>query len=293
MGAVQGDVLDPKQVDRFVEGCDMLIHLAAVAHTHLVGPAETVRAHAVNVGGTRNLIQAALRHGVRRFVFVSSVHVYRQQAGQDITENAARASDHSYARTKVEAEDLVFESGQAGLEVIVARPCLVYGAGAKFNLHALLRAIDKRYYVHFGGADPVRSFLSVTNAAGALIHLLDHGTAGEAYNIADPRPLHLSEFANALARRMQRPLPFTIPAFIMRPGLSLLQATNSLGLLTGIGDSVRKLTQPFSVSVAKLASTGFQWSEENDLEQMVDAYLKLAGDHSPTSRHAVAIRDTK
>jgi nucleoside-diphosphate-sugar epimerase len=120
---VQGDLLDRDAIARALEGCDAVIHLA---HAE-----DDVAARA-----TRNLVEAASRAGIRRFVHVSSISVHGPVPGPDAThESTARIGRYgeSYCDAKAEEEEIVRQAMDAGhLSAVILRPTVVYGPGGFF-----------------------------------------------------------------------------------------------------------------------------------------------------------------
>ena len=275
--SIAGDVTSREDVDRLVRGCKSIVHLAGIAHAGLRTRAEKKRAYQVNVEGTRAVLQAALRHGVERFVFVSTAHVYRAQSGLDIAEDAPIAANSFYAQTKIEAEELVGQAGGSQLQAVIVRPCLIYGPGASLNLERMMRAIDGGYYFHIAGANPFRSFLSVENAARALRYLAVSGTGCGTYNLADRHPRSLIEFANELADRMKRPRPRVVSSFAAHSAAAIGSAMQRLGIHLPISrDSLAKLTSDFSLGTRRLELAGFEWDEQVGpvLQETIDHYLR-------------------
>ena len=127
-----------------LRGTEVVVHLAGVAHSR-VGDA---RYEEVNVQATRRLADAAVRAGVRRFVFVSSIKVNGEAtpAGEPFRASDAPAPEDEYGRSKWRAEQAL--ARVAGLEVVVIRPPLVYGPGVRANFLRLLQlvasAIERR-----------------------------------------------------------------------------------------------------------------------------------------------------
>jgi nucleoside-diphosphate-sugar epimerase len=274
---IVGEVTSPEVSDRFVQGCTTIIHLAGIAHSSLRTEAEKQRSYKVNVEGTRTVLNAAVRRGVQRFVFVSTAHVYAAHSGLDINESAPVAASSYYSFTKIEAEGLVREASGRGMEVVIARPCLIYGSGAHFNLDRMMRGIDRGYYFHISGRDPMRSFLSVENAARALAHLAGRGVPVGTYNLADAIPYSLVGFANELADRMKRRRPRTIPSAVLRAAGAAGSVIQKLGVPLPVSrEAVAKLTSDFTLSTSRMAQTSFEWDENVGavLQQMVDYYLR-------------------
>jgi nucleoside-diphosphate-sugar epimerase len=244
-----GDVTSPEHTDGFAEGCTSVIHLAGIAHSSLRTEAEKRQSYKVNVEGTRTVLNAAQRHGVRRFVFVSTAHVYAAHSGLDIVESAPVAASSYYSFTKIEAEGLVREASERGMEVVIARPYLIYGPGAGFNLDRMMRGIDRGYYFHISDRNPMRSFLSVENAARALAHLAGRGVPAGTYNLADANTYSLVDFANELADRMRRHRPGTVPSAVVCAAGALGSAIQKLGVHLPVSrEAVAKLTSNFTLS---------------------------------------------
>ncbi|MDT8070312.1 MAG: NAD(P)-dependent oxidoreductase [Terriglobia bacterium] len=274
--AAPGEVTDSAAVERALRGSEIAIHLAGVAHTTLTSKEEHTRARAVNAGGTRNVLEAAARLGVRRVVLASSAHVYDGQRGCGVREDAPQAPENLYAETKIEVENLAHEFAGRGLEVLIGRPCLTYGANVRFNLLSLMKAIDRGIYFHAGSRKVERSFASVRSAAAAFVYLAEKGIPGEAYNIADRAPMLLEDFTNDLADRMKRPRPKHIPFAVLWTGAVAFSAAAKLGINGPLNlESLRKLTNSFSLNTDKLATAGFVWPDNGDQarEEMVKAYL--------------------
>ena len=272
-----GEVTSPEVTDRFVQGCTSIIHLAGIAHSSLRTEAEKQRSYKVNVEGTRTVLDTALRRGVQRLVFVSTTHVYAAHSGLDIDESAPVAASSYYSFTKIEAEGLVREGAEQGMEVVIARPCLIYGPGARFNLDRMMRGIDRGYYFHISGRNPMRSFLSVENAARAMAHLTGRSVPAGTYNLADASPYSLVDFGNELADRMKRRRPRTVPSAVLCIAGAAGSVIQKLGVHLPVSrEAVAKLTSDLTFSTSRLAQTRFEWDRNVGavLQQMVDHYLR-------------------
>jgi nucleoside-diphosphate-sugar epimerase len=274
---IQGDIRSERAVRDLIKGCSAVIHLAGVAHTSLRSQSEMDEAERINVNGARSVLVAAQDAGVERVLLVSSAHVYAGQEGMGLDENSPTSGDSFYARTKLMVEQFGLEAASANrLDVVIVRPCLTYGPGARFNLEALMRAIQGHYYFGIYGTSPIRSFLSVGNASRAIAHLLQAGENGKIYNIADQFPVPLVEFVNSLADYMQVSRPKNLPMFAIRAAIAGMAPLRWMGLRSPINrESLRKLTASFTLDVNALGASGFQWSDDGQAtrKRMVDAYL--------------------
>jgi nucleoside-diphosphate-sugar epimerase len=277
---IQGDIRSLDSVRELTQGCSAVVHLAGIAHTSLRSQAERDEAERINVDGARNVLAAAHESGAERVLLASSAHVYAGQEGNNLGEQSATAGDSFYARTKLMVEQAGLETASAGgPAIVIVRPCLTYGPGVRFNLESLMRAIRGHYYFHVRGANPMRSFLSVDNAAAAITHLLYAGENGRIYNLADQTPVSLVEFVNSLADLMRLSRPRSLPLFAIRSAIAATAPLRWMGLRSPISDeSLRKLTVSFTLDVRQLRASGFKWSDDllATRKRMVDAYCSCS-----------------
>jgi NADH dehydrogenase len=200
-----GDVRDAGAVDRATRGMDAIAHLAWA--TGVVRESTT---RAVNVEGTRRLLDAARANGARRFVFVSSI-------------SAARARMGPYGRTKLAAERLVEESG---LEWVILRPSLVYGPGAAGLFARLERSLRGPVFPLVGGGSIALDPIHVEDV-GAVIEqcLLGADKVGKRYDLLGPERLTFRELLERLAAAIgARPRFVAVPADLALPIARLLGA---------------------------------------------------------------------
>jgi len=275
---IQGDIRSLDSVRELTQGCSAVIHLAGIAHTSLRSQAERDEAERINVDGARNVLTAAQDAGAERVLLASSAHVYAGQEGMELNEHSPTEGISFYARTKLMVEQAGLEAASAGrAAIVIVRPCLTYGPGVRFNLESLMRAIRGHYYFHVRGASPMRSFLSVGNAAAAITHLLQAGENGRTYNLADRTPISLVEFVNSLADLMQTSRPKNLPLFAVRSAIAGTAPLKWLGLRSPINsESLRKLTVSFTLEVKQLGASGFRWSDDllATRKRMVEAYCR-------------------
>jgi UDP-glucose 4-epimerase len=158
---------------------------------------------ASNTEATRNLAECAARARVRRFVFLSSI---RAQTGPDaagiVRETDPAEPTDAYGRSKLAAEEALAE---VGLDWVALRPVLVYGAGVKGNMAALLRLARAPYPLPLGRFVARRSLVSVDSLAGAVATALAApAPIGRALVVAEPDPLNLPEMVGALRQGLGR-----------------------------------------------------------------------------------------
>ena len=124
-----GDLFNKDILYNAMQGCDTAFHLAAFAKPWAKDPNDFYR---INVEGTVNVFDAAMKAGVRRVVFTSSAATLSPSTGNNPV-NEATPRTHSffnaYESTKSEAEILAREYCDKGLEVVIVNPSRVYGPG--------------------------------------------------------------------------------------------------------------------------------------------------------------------
>jgi nucleoside-diphosphate-sugar epimerase len=219
-----------------VVGADAVVHLAA--RVHVTG--EDARAgedifRTVNVEGSSSLARAVREAGVRRMILVSSATVYGDRSpGAGFAESDPPAPTTPYARSKLEGERAVAEllaGSRTGL--VVLRPPLVYGPGAKGNFARLVRLVERGVPLPLASVRNRRSVLFVGNLVDAIVRALDHPAAtGRTFNVADvpdvSTPGLITAIATALHRR-PRLLPCPVP--ILRAAAAVVGRSDELSRL--------------------------------------------------------------
>jgi len=207
-----------------LQGVSCVFHCAARAHVLRESEPDPLQAYRrVNVEGTRRLAEAAAESGVRRMVFVSSIGVLGTATkGEEIfSEGSPTRPEEEYARTKLEAEHALWEiSRRTGLEIVVVRPPLVYGRGAKGNFARLVRLVRSGLPIPFGAVMNRRSLVGVDNLADLLAICGEHPrAAGGTFLVSDGEDLSTPELIRRIAavmRRSTRLVP--VPPALLRWG---------------------------------------------------------------------------
>jgi nucleoside-diphosphate-sugar epimerase len=180
-----GNLKDARFVGEAVQGMDAVIHLAAAQHEANVPDSYFMD---VNVEGTRALLDASMRAGVRRFVYGSTIGVYGAAHFAVLDESSHLLPDSAYGRSKVRAEQLV-RSYADKLETTVIRISETYGPG-DYRLLKLFNAVARGVFVMIGKGENKRQPIHVDDLVRGLLLAARHPAAhGETFVLAGPEVL--------------------------------------------------------------------------------------------------------
>lgn len=222
--AHRGDLSAPAVLAAGMEGCDVAFHCAAVVGSH-VDPTE---AQAVNVEGTRHVVEAARAASVRRLVHLSTESVLIDGSplnGVDETHAIPKKGHLStYAATKAEAERIVLSANGTGIETIAIRPRLIWGPEDTTWMPGLLEKIDRGVFRWVDHGEHRGSTCHVANVVEALVLASDRGTPGTPYFVTDGPPRAFKEFAAAyLASAGVEVGDASVPGWVMRAAGAALE----------------------------------------------------------------------
>lgn len=182
-------VLDKAAVRSACEGVDAVVHLAAAQHETKVG-FEYFRA--VNVDGTRNLLEACRETGAGRFVYASTIGVYGSADGTPLTENSPLNPRNHYTRSKVMAEQVVQEFA-GNLNTTIVRISETYGPG-DLRLLKLFKGVANGWFPVIGPCENKHQPILVDELSGCLLEIVSRDDlAGEIFILAGPNPVSTGE----------------------------------------------------------------------------------------------------
>ena len=204
---VLGDLRDPASLEKAMAGCDVVFHVAADYRLWVRDPNEMYRS---NVEGTRAILEAARKNGVRRVVYTSSVATigFKRNgcpANEDSPVSLPDMIGH-YKRSKFMAEQLALEAGRSGLEVVVLNPTTPVGdqdvkptPTGRIVVDFLKRKFPA--YVETG-----LNLVDVRECARGHVTTLEKGNSGERY-ILGGENLTLKQILDKLANITGLPSP--------------------------------------------------------------------------------------
>jgi nucleoside-diphosphate-sugar epimerase len=268
---IQGDILEAGSYAEKLRGIDVVVHLAAIAHSSPNTKEEADRIWKVNLEGTKTLIIAAAEYGVRRFLHISTVAVLSPSGG---------GGESAYADSKRAAEREVLGFGDR-IEVVVVRPTTVYGPNDWGNVYKLIRWVDRGLPAIIGSGANRKSLVYSRNLADALFFLSQHGKSGEVYVVTDGSDVSMRDIVRAISRALGGgnrwpPIPFAVANAAV--GVNEWAAERfGLPRLFGRG-MVAKLTEETVYDPSPLFSLGFQplYGFNEGMQETVEWYKRSA-----------------
>ncbi len=190
-----GDVLDYERLDSVISGCDYVFNFAAVADLNQAydEPVETVR---INVLGNTLVLNACRKHGVKRYIYASTVYVYSREGG-------------FYRCSKQSAEHYVEEFQRAyGLDYTILRYGSLYGPRSDHSngLFRIVRtALDEGKLRYEGSPDALREYIHVVDAASASVAALGDDFCNQSVVLTGQEPMRVFDLLQMLAEILGMP----------------------------------------------------------------------------------------
>lgn len=248
-------------------GCDVVIHLAARVHIMSECSADPLTEfRKVNVDGTKCLAEVSARAGIKRLIYLSSVKVNGEKTTSPYTELDVPDPQDPYGVSKWEAEQALHKiSAKTGLEVVILRSPLVYGAGVKGNFAQMIKVLAKGIPLPLSSVQNLRSLIYIENLVYALVLCATHPiAAGKTYLVSDGEDVSTPELLRKLGEAMGRPARL----FCCPPALLLLT-----GRLVGKSDQINRLLGSLQVDSSKIRRQ-LGWEPPFSLNEGLKATVK-------------------
>ena len=231
-----GDLAEPDSLKGLADNCELFFHLGAATS------GEWPVHQAATVEGTRACLAMAEKAGVRRFIHVSSIVVFRIDGAADgdlLNDDSSKATDSpsvgAYARGKVEAEAVVQQfMGDARLEATIIRPGLIYGPDRILFPHLGLRV--GRTFLAIGGESLILPLCSAGSVVESmLLSATSRAAASRSYTVVDENETSRRAYLDLLndltgSRYSMISLPVW-PLAAACGGIELLRKLPGLGVL--------------------------------------------------------------
>lgn len=208
---------------------DVVVHAAARVHIindKVIDP--LVEYRKVNVDGTMALARQAATSGIKRFIYISSIKVNGEQTelGSKFEANANPAPEDAYGISKLDAENALLQlSTETGMELVIIRPPLVYGAGVKGNFATMAKLVAKGLPLPLGAIHNKRSLVALDNLVDLIITCIDHpAAANQIFLAGDGEDISTTQLLRGVANAMGKP-----SRLIPIPASWLMMAATVLG----------------------------------------------------------------
>jgi len=177
-----GDVLNPKDLLEAVNGCDIVVHGAASTS---VFPARNPFVKAINVDGTKNIIEACLKKRVKKFIFIGTANSFcfgdEKNPGKEEGPYISKKYGLDYMDSKREAQEVVLRAvKERGLPAVIVNPTFMIGPyDSKPSSGAMVIGIYKKAVPGYTSGG--KNYIAVKDAAVGIVNAIDRGKIGECY----------------------------------------------------------------------------------------------------------------
>ncbi|MCL0061599.1 SDR family oxidoreductase [Thermodesulfovibrionales bacterium] len=267
-GVQVGNIGSETDWSEALAGIEGVVHLAAKVHVMRESASDSLGAfREVNVEGSERLAREAAKARVKRLVYISSIKVNGEGRSDAYTEMDRPAPQDPYAVSKWEAEEILRKvAADVGLEVVILRLPLVYGAGVRANFLRLLRLVRLGIPLPLASIKNRRSMIYLGNLVDAIITSLVHPkAAGNIFLVSDGRDLSIPELIRLMAGaigRKARLLPFSP---------SLLKI---MGKLTGRSAEIDRLIGSLRLDSSKIRRV-LGWEPRFTVEEGIRETVRL------------------
>lgn len=181
----EGDLSDLEQIDKAMDGCDWVFHMAAYAN---VWSKDKSLSRRTNVDGTQNILNAAFKNGVKQMVFTSSAATLPPSKNKEEVDETFPVPETyltDYEITKREAELLCMDFAKQGLHVVIVQPPRVFGPGliSKSNSVTLMikKYINGTWRIIPGNGKQIGNYTYIDDVVSGHIKAMESGRSGERY----------------------------------------------------------------------------------------------------------------
>lgn len=276
----QGDIGEPDSIEHLLAESDVVIHTAALV-SNAIADADMWQ---VNVLATRNLVEAAKKHKIKRFVQISSIVAYGNTAEGELDENRpVHADGGSYVLTKLASEHAVLAAtANSAMELVIIRPGDVYGPGSRPWVVLPLEAINKgQFMLPAKGEGFFRPIYIDDLIRGIALAAASKQAAGEIINLSCEGYITTAEFFSYHYRWLNKRGPLKVSTALAMFAASA--ATKIADLTGGVNEAstatVKQLSTKSWFSIAK-AERILGWTPEISLDrgmQMSQTWAQAQG----------------
>lgn len=199
-----GDINDTKVLNDALTGVDNVFHLAAIVSAYKNPTEEVIR---VNVDGTRNVLDICEKHGVKHFIFTSSIEVYGSKRNEVLDENSKLMPNDKYGYSKMLAERVI-ERYRQTVPFTIFRMATIYGRNFEGSFFKVFKAIQGQKAYIIGNGKNHLSMLHVYDALQAFVLAKESASSmGKVYNLSDGEAYTQERLLDLAADMLNVPRP--------------------------------------------------------------------------------------
>ena len=227
----KGDITDYDSVIKCMQGCDAVIHAAGITQ---LWHHDRTAFYRVNVGGTKNILEAACFHNVKRFVYTSTCGVLGPSNSDPVAEEDPRITpfENDYEISKHCAEELVKEYLRRGLFTVIVALSRVYGPGLLTNGNPISKLIGNTVKRGIGfvpdAKQVVGNYAFIDDVIEGHFLALQKGLGGEKYILGGENHSYKELFENIRKLSPRKIRLITIPKFLLKIAGNLIYTKSIL-----------------------------------------------------------------
>ena len=267
LNVVAGDVSRPEEWESILNGCDLVIHTAAIV-TNNVAREEAWR---VNVLGTRRMLDAAVRAGVKRFVHISSLAAMRFNTEDQADESApVMPTNNPYVDTKISSEHVVLSAHAAKeIKCTIIRPADIYGPGSRPWTMIPVQMIQKGLFLLPAYGQGIFRAIYIDDLVNGIILAAEKDEAvGQIFILGGEKGITCETFFGyyyrMLGKGSPRVMSTSAAVFIAEAGRMLFTL---LGKQTELGRGAMEMLSKKSTVSNKKAHDLLGWRQQVDLAE--------------------------
>jgi len=180
---VKMDLMNKEEIADALDGVTEIVHCAKGTED-------------VTVQGTRNLLEIALKKGIKRFVHLSTSEVYGNVTGEVHEDSPFQYTGNAYNKMKIDAEKECWHFEEQGVPLVILRPSIVYGPFSKnWTIHFANLFLEGKWGIYEKYGDGICNLIHIDDLVRAVFLALDHKDAlGHAFNVVGPEVITWNQY---------------------------------------------------------------------------------------------------
>lgn len=202
----EGDILERESIENAMQSCEYVYHLAAYGKGWSKDPQKYFE---VNVQGTKNILDAAIKLGVKKVVVTSTAGVFGPSKETPVNEESIRTVDffNEYESSKSIAEEEIQHYISKGLDVVIVNPSRVYGPGLIGESNSVSKLIERyikgKWHLIPGNGETIGNYVFIDDVRNGHLLAMSKGLIGEKY-ILGGENVSYNEFFDTLIKVSQK-----------------------------------------------------------------------------------------